>query len=101
MSFIFVPGKILEPLFHNVTSDCYTTSPCYLKYRWTKLWKAQDSFLPTCVYGTVYDCWPPFTNIKRGDRGDRGAFQKNVGLKQMKPAEGLVPIFQALFHRKM
>ena len=33
--FIFVPGKILEPLFHNVTSNCCITSPCYLKYRWT------------------------------------------------------------------
>ena len=31
---IFVPGKILEPTFQILTSDCCLTAPCYLKYRW-------------------------------------------------------------------
>ena len=42
--FIFVPGKILEPLFHNVTNDCCITSPCYLKYRWNYYGKHRIPF---------------------------------------------------------
>ena len=44
--FIFVPGKILEPLFHTLTSDCCNSSPCYLKYRWKYYGMHRIPFFP-------------------------------------------------------
>ena len=31
---IFTPGKMIEPTFRAVSSDCCINGPCYLKCRW-------------------------------------------------------------------